>query len=861
MSIIRAFLLALAVFSCFIGNVDAESFGRLGSMGRGFGHLGSDGKGHGASGPVIQPLRSAVSRALVGNQFVSGLAGTAVQGQTRMRMLLGSAPLSELRVCYGNWAGQGEAVGPGNLVVEAALESDGPLGVARFLWSGANTITLTPGQTACSDALLPASLGYTVFPANAAMWFRTGDTAVSSVGHPSSVLMSASGEGAWAGPAFTSQVNATGAMTVPSGGATASAGLTPFAVLGRYTVPMPSLCDIGDSISAGVNDTAQAAVQGYYTGNGYVGRSAALLGGAEIYPTFKLGIGGDGATPGGYTQRATFFQYCTHGVTGWGVNDIDGNPNAASVFANLATAWTAMHNAGIQYVYQPLITVKTTSTDQWATEERQTYYSSTFAPGGAKDQLNTLINASVGSNNLTGVINFLAAVHGTDPDKWITKDGFSYTPNVTVTVSTNAFTFSSGTFVAGDIGKNITINGAGTAGGNLFTTITGVSSTTAITTAGNASTGLVAASELVSYGTGSFATSDGLHPLGNIHALMAPFLQTALQSVGPQLPAFDTSWVPAGVTTTAGAWSINFKTGQAYGINAPIFGIYPTAGANSGTARTSVGYGVTANNSTGIPIQFGPNTARVTPGRGLIMEPTATNLFASPFAPGSQIGTVTNATQYTVSVVGTGSLTLSGACTGTVTAGSPVTCTTTSTSLSASVSGTLLAMQLETGASATTPISGTRSAEEVGFPSSPSTINVTASTAGTIVVTFEGTGPATPNQPILSAFGAGYLITNTAANVATIKTATLVATLGAAANGHTVNGITWDATGRGIGGNGGAITSDANATGMSGQQVYIGGEGSGGGDSKLARYVQMITYYPVRLTTGTTPTFQQATAP
>lgn len=720
--------------------------------------------------PAQQPLRSAVSRALVGQGFVSGLSGTFVQGQSRMLMLLAAGDMTELRVVYGNWGGQGEAVGPGNLVVEAALECDGPLGVARFTWGGNNTVTIAPGHTAISDALLPAALGLTVFQAGSSFWFRTGCTAVSNAGFPFSNLLGVSGEGQWAGPAFTSQINATGAMTVPSGGSTVSGMLTPFAVLGRYIVAMPTLCDIGDSISAGVNDTAQSIFTGLLGGNGYVGRAAYTpSGGSYIYPTLKLGIGGDGATPGGYTQRATLFQYATHGLTGWGVNDVEG-ASAATVFANLKTAWGLMKAAGIQYIFQALVTPKTTSTDSWATEANQTYFDTNFQPGGTRDQLNVLINASVGSNNLTGVVNFLSVVQGIDSNKWVTPS----------------------------------------------------------------------------------ATTDGLHPLGPIHALMAPFLTTALQSAGPQLPAQDTSWVPSGAD-----YALNFKTGKAFNNNFRSFGFFPTLGGSAGTSRTSVGYGVTAAGSTGVPIQFGPNTARITPGRGLIMEPGATNLAASPFAPATQTIAVTNATQYTVSVTGTGSLVLSGAATGTVTAGSPITFTSSGTSLVATVSGTLLSMQVETGAVASTPISGTRSAEDVGWVNNS---NPFANAAGTVVVTFEGVPPAA-NLPIFDAFGAGYFITNTASNVATTKTATLVAALGATANGHTVAGIAWDGTGRGIGGNGGTIVADANATGMSGQQVYIGGEGAGGGDSKLARYIQMITHYPIRLTAASTPTFQQATTP
>jgi hypothetical protein len=408
---------------------------------------------------AVQPLRAAVSRAMVGQDFVSGLASTHVQGQSRMRMSLGDAPLSELRVCYGNWAGPHEAAGPGNITVEAAIESDGPLGVARFTWSGANTITLTPGQTACSDAVYPAAFGLTVFPANAAEWFRTGVVAASSTGFPFSYLLSAAGEGMYAGPAFTSQVNATGPMTPPRGGAAALGMLTPFAVLGRYTFEMPSLCDIGDSISAGIDDTAIAEVQGQLAGHGYVGRAAYNSSGAEIYPTFRLGIAGDRANDGGYVQRAAFFQYCTHGVAGWGVNDIQ-RESPSTVLSNLEAAWTLMHADGIQYIYQTTLTPRTTSTDGWATGANQTAYDANFVPGGPRDQLNVLIKAAVGTNFLTNYIDVAAQVQASDNiDIWLTN------------------------------------------------------------------------------GTPGYCTSDGLHPLGTCHALMAPFLAAALQSAGPQLPA------------------------------------------------------------------------------------------------------------------------------------------------------------------------------------------------------------------------------------------------------------------------------------------------------------------------------------
>lgn len=73
--------------------------------------------------------------------------------------------------------------------------------------------------------------------------------------------------------------------------------------------------------------------------------------------------------------------------------------------------------------------------------------------------------------------------------------------NVTVTLGAPmAFTISDGSFTTADVGKGITIAGAGSAGTPLITTIATVTSATTITTAASASTALTAQAERVSYG-------------------------------------------------------------------------------------------------------------------------------------------------------------------------------------------------------------------------------------------------------------------------------------------------------------------------------------------------------------------------
>jgi len=87
--------------------------------------------------------------------------------------------------------------------------------------------------------------------------------------------------------------------------------------------------------------------------------------------------------------------------------------------------------------------------------------------------------------------------------------------------------------------------------------------------------------------------------------------------------------------------------------------------------------------------------------KGILIEEARTNLFLNSDAPATQTITVVNATVYTLSVKGTGSIVLSGGGSGTATEGSDVTFTSSSTSVTCTVSGDLDYAQLEAGSFAT----------------------------------------------------------------------------------------------------------------------------------------------------------------
>jgi hypothetical protein len=84
-------------------------------------------------------------------------------------------------------------------------------------------------------------------------------------------------------------------------------------------------------------------------------------------------------------------------------------------------------------------------------------------------------------------------------------------------------------------------------------------------------------------------------------------------------------------------------------------------------------------------------------GEGILLEAAATNLVWDSFNPATQTRTVT-AVEHTLTIRGTGSVTLSGVGTGTATEAAPLTFTPTAGGLTMTVAGSVEVMQLETGA-------------------------------------------------------------------------------------------------------------------------------------------------------------------
>lgn len=80
-------------------------------------------------------------------------------------------------------------------------------------------------------------------------------------------------------------------------------------------------------------------------------------------------------------------------------------------------------------------------------------------------------------------------------------DGIAVTSAVSISSGTNALTVAGASFGVQDVGKAITVRGAGAAGAPLYALITAYVSPTQVTLSGNASTTLTASTQRVFYGT------------------------------------------------------------------------------------------------------------------------------------------------------------------------------------------------------------------------------------------------------------------------------------------------------------------------------------------------------------------------
>lgn len=398
-------------------------------------------------------------------------------------------------VLFGGSAGTTIADGAVDVHADALLASQ--FSKPKF---SRGEIYYVKGKIQVLSGVIPYSIMATTFAGNQKLLYDPAATSVSST---------------YTAGAYTSTGTAPATMVNP---------YSPM-VLGHPLSDNPSFLVNGDSLATGVQDTDDGGIAGL----GQIQRG--LIDADRISnPRPGINTSGAGAQTGQYNGWTAFASYINTGIDELGTNDI-GSSNAASLEnlkAQRLSVVQMMRLFGLKRIIRTQFPPRNTSTDFFATAGGQTPVTG-WGAGQNGPNLSAYFLTKLNDAIYQGVMSAASAQDPVTATAWLTN-GTSYTPNVTVGSGSNAFSFSSGTFNSGDIGKVIGINGAGVSGGSLLTSILTAPTTTSITTAATAGTILTASPQIVGYAT-HFPTFDGLHPHDYIYALLGGALRTLIASL------------------------------------------------------------------------------------------------------------------------------------------------------------------------------------------------------------------------------------------------------------------------------------------------------------------------------------------
>lgn len=279
--------------------------------------------------------------------------------------------LTSISLVYANWYVKSSATVGENLpgaatTFQAAIEYPSGTIAAVVTFGGSSTGTAADGETIVSDpAAVNIPLGASFFvrtfaSSTAGILYRNGSGGLNNiVGTPVS------------GEAWTFGVTTPNLVATPGPFANQQTGIYfgPTAIVGLTS--KPTLFIAGDSRqNNGVNYDTTSDGFGL---TGEFGRSFGVSFGALNAGCASERSQTIATTPSLYAKRLALSQYCSHIVSGYGINDITGaggaTRTAAQLLADLQTIWAQF---GGKPVYQTTIGPKSSSTDSWATTVNQT---------------------------------------------------------------------------------------------------------------------------------------------------------------------------------------------------------------------------------------------------------------------------------------------------------------------------------------------------------------------------------------------------------------------------------------------------------------------------------------------------------
>lgn len=496
-----------------------------------------------------QPLRVITTLNPALNAQAFGASGTSNTHAFRIPVQIGQDAKS-IVFSFSNW-GTTNGGDVGNLndvtIIDAGIDN-GTCVIPVTFSGNAGIVIKNWANDIHSDPALPATCSLTKF-ARAEVYFLKGKVSVpATTGKFPGAQMSPGGSVAGlqsylydpAVSSVTSTYNPGLYTVIGTAPGTPSFHYTPI-VLGVPIVDQASFFTLGDSIACGQGDTTTSSL---LSSGGFIQRATVESDGvSNPIPMMNFCLSGNstGSWTGTSNRWAQFLKYANVAINELGTNDI-GISNAiafTTLTQNQLQIAQLFRQGGIKRIIRPQLLDRTSDPlSLFLNAANQT-----IIAGWDVGQNAPNLNAWMATKLLDGTFQSVPSMDVirdlTTPRKWLTN-GTTYTPNVTVISGQNSFTFSTGTFAAGDIGKTITIAGAGAAGATLATTITAVGSSTAITTAANAGTSLSAIAEQVVYGTANLTTFDGTHPSSTGAALMATVLRAVLLSVSNTQPTPST---------------------------------------------------------------------------------------------------------------------------------------------------------------------------------------------------------------------------------------------------------------------------------------------------------------------------------
>lgn len=450
----------------------------------------------------------------------------------------------DLRIGFGNWSdtiatGVHVDIDSSTSVTFSAGIRDAAGNVYALTFQGQRSVVLSGGLVLSDVLPIEVAKGDRIYvrvyiSAGTAHWNRT--VAGTGVAYSPGGFTAAGDYTATGSPAVT---------------AAFAAGWAPMLIIGtpvNRDVPPKSVIVLGDSIAWGAFDgLSGASFVGYnaanpvYAGGGYFAR--ALSGEAGF---INAALQGDNMSyflaGAGHFRRASLIEYARYAIIEYGFGDVNIGRTAAQLGADILTQANRNLAKGIIANIITTITPQTTSTDRFATTVNQTIFSSdietqriahnTWVRDGGPIDPTTKLRVAAGT---TGALRFGAVGHPiktyldvADVLESARDSGKFKVPNRIVTdgaatAATAVFNSATGNFTSADIGRSMTIPGAGTAGADLTTAIHDIISSTSVTV----SDAIVTTVSAKTVGIGVW-TADGIHPRCTGHMAIAAAIQAPL---------------------------------------------------------------------------------------------------------------------------------------------------------------------------------------------------------------------------------------------------------------------------------------------------------------------------------------------